>query len=155
MNVHHANKSTRNNKLHVLNTDHRTKVKKDGHTGARTQDHSVISTALYRLSYTTSILTLHLTPKWNLQKPKTTNTVSCTVKKGPSTTTSSPHSIATRLHVLVRQTQATLTPNAPTRASTLAACTLSREHITHHHVEPQRPMATLTQYYGAAEPLPI
>ena len=25
-----------------------------GHTGARTQDHSVISTALYRLSYTTS-----------------------------------------------------------------------------------------------------
>ena len=27
---------------------------KDGHTGARTQDHSVISTALYRLSYTTS-----------------------------------------------------------------------------------------------------
>ena len=54
MNVHHANKSTRNNKMHVLNTDHRTKVKKDGHTGARTQDHSVISTALYRLSYTTS-----------------------------------------------------------------------------------------------------
>ncbi len=27
---------------------------KNGHTGARTQDHSVISTALYRLSYTTS-----------------------------------------------------------------------------------------------------
>ena len=26
----------------------------DGHTGARTQDHSVISTALYRLSYTTA-----------------------------------------------------------------------------------------------------
>src|SRR6218665_3008700 len=28
---------------------------KIGHTGARTQDHSVISTALYRLSYTTSV----------------------------------------------------------------------------------------------------
>ena len=29
------------------------KKEKIGHTGARTQDHSVISTALYRLSYTT------------------------------------------------------------------------------------------------------
>ena len=31
------------------------KKQRDGHTGARTQDHSVISTALYRLSYTTSL----------------------------------------------------------------------------------------------------
>lgn len=30
------------------------KRKRFGHTGARTQDHSVISTALYRLSYTTA-----------------------------------------------------------------------------------------------------
>ena len=32
---------------------------KIGHTGARTQDHSVISTALYRLSYTTSATIQH------------------------------------------------------------------------------------------------
>ena len=36
---------------------------KDGHTGARTQDHSVISTALYRLSYTTSFSTQF--PPWH------------------------------------------------------------------------------------------
>ena len=36
------------------------KKQRDGHTGARTQDHSVISTALYRLSYTTSLRTTSL-----------------------------------------------------------------------------------------------
>ena len=36
-----------------------TKKQRDGHTGARTQDHSVISTALYRLSYTTSLRPTH------------------------------------------------------------------------------------------------
>ena len=36
------------------------KMQRIGHTGARTQDHSVISTALYRLSYTTSLRTTSL-----------------------------------------------------------------------------------------------
>ena len=51
---------------------------KIGHTGARTQDHSVISTALYRLSYTTSATIQHTqkqlhTPHTNQHKPTHTH----------------------------------------------------------------------------------
>ncbi len=50
------------------------KKQRDGHTGARTQDHSVISTALYRLSYTTSLHLLHAKHTTSLPTTNTTTT---------------------------------------------------------------------------------
>jgi hypothetical protein len=72
-------------------------IKEIGHTGARTQDHSVISTALYRLSYTTwyFIQTHHHT---NQQQTHHTTKYDAQLRTGSYKTTQKTNSTLHTLH---------------------------------------------------------
>lgn len=87
------------------------KKQRDGHTGARTQDHSVISTALYRLSYTTSLRVL---PTHFFSRALTHTTRTNTPKQQHEPQHNARHHPQTQSHTHTHTQTRTQQPTTPT-----------------------------------------
>ncbi len=100
------------------------KKQRDGHTGARTQDHSVISTALYRLSYTTSLPLPHAKHTTYL------HTIQQTKQHTQNTHNTQQHNTTTNTHRHPHSHPQTNTRNSNINTPNLFA-KLSSIHATH------------------------